>query len=121
MGEGIGDPYGLLAPLILVFCLVGSLAESNKAGDALVMLLFGMIGYLMRKYEYEPAPMIIAFILTPVLEVNFRQAMIISNGSFSIFFDKPISLVCLAITAALYLLAALPKFKLARPKLGVGE
>jgi len=114
-------PYGLLAPLILVFCLVGSLAESNKAGDAFVMLIFGVIGYLMRKYEYEPAPMIIAFILTPVLEVNFRQAMVISNGSFSIFFDKPISLVCLAITAALYLLAALPKFKLARPKLGVGE
>ncbi|RPJ04601.1 MAG: tripartite tricarboxylate transporter permease, partial [Deltaproteobacteria bacterium] len=114
-------PYGLLAPLILAFCLVGSLAESNKAGDAFVMLIFGVIGYLMRKFEYEPAPMIIAFILTPVLEINFRQSMIISNGHFSIFFAKPISLVCLAVTGVLYLLATLPKFKVKRPKLGVEE
>jgi putative tricarboxylic transport membrane protein len=114
-------PYGLLAPLILAFCLVGSLAESNKAGDAFVMLIFGLIGYLMRKFEYEPAPMIIAFILTPVLEVNFRQSMIISNGSFSLFFQKPISLICLAVTAVLYLLATLPKFNAKRPKLGVEE
>jgi putative tricarboxylic transport membrane protein len=114
-------PYGLLAPLILAFCLVGSLAESNKAGDAFVMLTFGIVGYLMRKFEYEPAPMIIAFILTPVLEINFRQSMIISNGSFSIFYAKPISLVCLAVTVVLYLLAALPKFQAKRPKLGVEE
>jgi putative tricarboxylic transport membrane protein len=114
-------PYGLLAPLILAFCLVGSLAESNKLGDAILMLLFGIIGYLMRKYEYEPAPMIIAFILTPVLEVNFRQSMIISNGSFSIFFVKPISLICLSITVALYLMAMLPRFKTRRPRLGVEE
>lgn len=114
-------PYGLLAPLILAFCLVGSLAESNKAADAFVMLIFGLIGYLMRKYEYEPAPMIIAFILTPVLEVNFRQSMIISNGSFSIFFAKPISLICLSVTAALYLMATLPRFKARRPRLGVEE
>ena len=114
-------PYGLLAPLILAFCLVGSLAESSKAADAFVMLIFGLIGYLMRKYEYEPAPMIIAFILTPVLEVNFRQSMIISNGSFSIFFAKPISLICLSVTAALYLMATLPRFKARRPRLGVEE
>jgi putative tricarboxylic transport membrane protein len=114
-------PYGLLAPLILAFCLIGSLAESSKTGDAFVMLIFGIMGYLMRKFEYEPAPMIIAFILTPVLELNFRQSMIISHGSFKIFLTNPISLVCLAIAAALYLLAALPKNKMRRPKLGVEE
>lgn len=114
-------PYGLLAPLILAFCLIGSLAESSKTGDAFVMLIFGIIGYLMRKFEYEHAPMIIAFILTPVLELNFRQSMIISQGSFNIFFTNPISLVCLAMAVALYLLAALPKSKMRRPKLGVEE
>jgi putative tricarboxylic transport membrane protein len=114
-------PYGLLAPLILAFCLVGALAESSKTGDAFVMLIFGVIGYLMRKFEYEPSPMIIAFILTPVLELNFRQSMIISHGSFKIFFTSPISLACLAVAAALYLLAAFPKNKMRRPKLDLKE
>jgi putative tricarboxylic transport membrane protein len=114
-------PYNLLAPLILAFCLIGSLAESGKTGDTFVMLIFGIIGYLMRKFGYEPAPMVIAFILTPILELNFRQSMIISNGSFSIFFTKPISLICLTVTAALYLLSTLPKIKMRRPKLGVEE
>ena len=82
-------PYGLLAPLILAFCLIGSLAESSKTGDAFVMLIFGIIGYLMRKFEYEPAPMIIAFILTPVLELNFRQSMIISQREFQYLLYKP--------------------------------
>jgi putative tricarboxylic transport membrane protein len=85
------------------------------------MLIFGIIGYLMRKFEYEPSPMIIAFILTPVLELNFRQSMIISHGSFKIFFTSPISLACLAVAAALYLLAAFPKNKMRPPKLDLKE
>jgi len=75
----------------------------------------------MRKFEFEPAPMIIAFIITPVLEVNFRQAMIISNGSFDIFFTKPISLVCLLVATGLYVLSVLPKLAARRPKLGLEE
>jgi putative tricarboxylic transport membrane protein len=113
-------PYGLLFPLILIFCLVGALSD-NKIGDVFVMVTFGVIGYLMKKFEYEPAPMVIAFILTPILELNLRQSLILSGGSFGIFFTKPISLVCLVTVGLLFLLAALPKFKVIRPKLGVEE
>jgi len=113
-------PYGLLFPLILIFCLIGALSD-NKLGDVFVMLIFGVIGYLMKKFDYEPAPMIIAFILSPILELNLRQSLIISGGSFGIFFTQPISLLCLVAVGILFLLSALPKFKVIRPKLGVED
>jgi putative tricarboxylic transport membrane protein len=114
----IAIPYGLLFPLILIFCLVGALSD-NKVGDVFIMLIFGVIGYLMKKFEYEPAPMVIAFILSPILELNLRQSLILSGGSFGIFLTKPISLGCLVVVGLLLLLSALPKFKVIRPKLGV--
>ena len=90
----IAIPYGLLFPLILVFCLIGAFSD-DKLGDVLVMIIFGIVGYLMKKFDYEPAPMVIAFVLSPILELNLRQSLILSGGSFSIFFAKPISLGCL--------------------------
>jgi putative tricarboxylic transport membrane protein len=113
-------PYGLLFPLILIFCLVGALSD-NKLGDVFVMLIFGVVGYLMKKFEYEPAPLIIAFILSPILELNLRQSLILSGGSFGIFFTQPISLFSLVAVGILFLLAALPKIKTLRPKLGVED
>jgi len=113
-------PYGLLFPIILIFCLVGALSD-NKIGDVFVMVIFGVIGYLMKKFEYEPAPMVIAFILSPILELNLRQSLILSGGSFGIFFSKPISLFSLIAVGILFLLAILPKLKVFRPKLGVDE
>ncbi len=109
-------PYSLLFPLILIFCLIGSL-EGNRLGDTFAMIIFGILGYLMKKFEYEPAPMIIAFIISPILEVNFRQALIISNGNFSIFFSSPISAVCLAGVGILLLLGILYKRKAKEPRL----
>ena len=111
-------PYGLLFPLILIFCLVGALSD-NKVGDVFVMIIFGIFGYLMKKFDYEPAPMVIAYILSPILELNLRQSLILSGGSFAIFFAKPISLGCLIAVGLLVLLSTLPKFKVMRPKLGV--
>ena len=111
-------PYGVLFPLILIFCVIGALSN-YKVGDVFVMIIFGVIGYFMKKFEYEPAPMIIAFILSPILELNLRQSLILSGGSFSIFLAKPISLICLVAVALLFLLSALPKVKLIRPKVGV--
>lgn len=111
-------PYSLLFPFILIFCLIGSLAN-NKLGDLFVMLIFGIIGYLMKKFEYEPAPMIIAFILSPILELNLRQSLILSGGSFGIFFTKPISLFSLIAILIIFLLSILPKVRRIRPKLGV--
>jgi putative tricarboxylic transport membrane protein len=113
-------PYGLLFPLILVFCLIGALSD-NKLGDVLVMIIFGILGYMMKKFDYEPAPMVIAFVLSPILELNLRQSLILSGGSFSIFFAKPISLGCLIAVGLLVAFSALPSLRNLRPKLGADE
>jgi putative tricarboxylic transport membrane protein len=68
-----------------------------------ILLLFGVIGYLMRKFRYEPGPLVLAFVLGPILETAFRQSLIISNGNPAIFVTKPISLFFLCVAALLVL------------------
>jgi putative tricarboxylic transport membrane protein len=96
-------PPKVLLPIILLCCLIGSYANSNNSTDIIIMIVFGILGYVLRKLKYELAPLIMALVLGPMVEMNFRMALSISNGSFSIFFQKPISLVFLTITALLLL------------------
>jgi putative tricarboxylic transport membrane protein len=84
-------PYWVLAPLILLFCLVGSYSAEGYIFDCLLVVLFGIVGYLMRKFRYEPAPFILAFVLGSMLEVSFRQSLIYSHGDLLIFFRRPLS------------------------------
>lgn len=98
-------PYSILFPLIIFFCLVGSYAINNSIIDVGLMLLFGLIGYLMRKFEYEPAPLVLAFVLSPIMEQALRQSLILSGGKFGIFFSRPISLGCLLLAIFLLLLS----------------
>ena len=84
-------PYRLLFPLILLFCLVGAYSLNNNIIDILVMVIFGILGYLMAKFEYEAAPLILALVLGPMLEENVRQSLLLSNGSLKIFFSSPIA------------------------------
>jgi putative tricarboxylic transport membrane protein len=95
-------PYGILMPLILLFCLIGSYSLSNNIYDVVIMVIFGIVGYILRKFDYEEAPLVLAFILGPIMETNFRQALIMSNGHLSIFWTRPISAVSLVITALLF-------------------
>jgi len=95
-------PYRILFPLILVFCIVGSYALKNSVFDVLLMMFFGIVGYLFKKYEYEPAPLILAFVLGPMLESNLRQSLISSQGSFQVFFTRPISAVFISIAILLF-------------------
>ena len=92
-------PQWLLFPLILLFCIIGAYAINNALFDVGVMMLFGVLGYLMNKFGYEPAPLVLAFILGPVLEKSMRQSLRISGGSFSIFFTRPISVALLTLAA----------------------
>jgi putative tricarboxylic transport membrane protein len=92
-------PYPILAPLILLFCLVGSYSTSGQVADVLVMLVFGLVGYLMRKFRFEAAPLVLAMILGKPMEESLRQALGISQGSFAIFVTHPISLALLLATA----------------------
>jgi len=96
-------PYHLLYPLIFLFCLIGSYSVRNTAGDVVIMLIFGVLGYLMKKFQYEAAPMILAMVLGPMLEEALRQSLLMSFGSFTIFVTRPISLGFL-VTAAILLI-----------------
>jgi putative tricarboxylic transport membrane protein len=84
-------PYQLLFPLILLFCLIGTYSLSNNVGDGIVMLVFGVLGYLMKKFDYEAAPLILAMVIGPMMEEALRQSLILSAGSFAIFIERSIS------------------------------
>jgi putative tricarboxylic transport membrane protein len=94
-------PYRFLFPLILLFCLIGVYSVNSSAVEVIIMIAFGLIGYLLRKYRFEPAPLVLALILGPMLEVNFRQSLILSHGDLSIFFQRPIAAVLLVVSMVL--------------------
>jgi putative tricarboxylic transport membrane protein len=96
-------PYYILYPLILLFCLIGAYSIENSTGDVILMLIFGILGFLMKKFRYEGAPLILALVLGQKLETAFRRSLIMSRGDFSIFISRPISLGFL-ITAVLLLI-----------------
>ena len=85
-------PNAILYPVILMLCFVGTYAVDNSMFDVQAMFFFGIFGYLMRKFDYPLAPLLIAFVLGPMLENALRQALIMSDGSLKIFFIRPISL-----------------------------
>ena len=97
-------PYGILFPLILLFCFVGAYANNNSLAELNVMIFFGLVGYLMKKTGFEPAPLVMAYILCPFLEEAFRQSLIKSHGDFSIFIKRPISAAILALAAGIIVL-----------------
>jgi putative tricarboxylic transport membrane protein len=96
-------PGRILYPLVLLFCLIGAYCINNNVFDIIVMLIFGIAGHLCRQIGYEGAPLILSFVLGPLFEVNLRRSLIMSQGSFSIFFTRPIALgaticsICLVI------------------------
>ncbi|OGP63567.1 MAG: transporter [Deltaproteobacteria bacterium RBG_13_49_15] len=101
-------PYRILFPIILLLCLVGVYSISHSIFDIYVMIGFGVVGYLMKKFEYEGAPLILAFILGPMLEVNLRRSLIMSHGSFSIFFLRPLSAIFLLLALILLISPLIP-------------
>jgi putative tricarboxylic transport membrane protein len=84
-------PYKILFPLICLFCLIGSYSLNNSVSDIGVMIVFGVIGYLMKKTSYPAAPLVMALVLGPMFEVALRQSILMSDGSYLIFFTRPIS------------------------------
>ncbi len=108
-------PYAILFPLIVLFCLIGAYSINNSSFDVAIMLIFGIIGYLMKKLSLEAAPLVLAFVLGPMMETALRQSLIKSKGSFSIFFTRPISSICILIALALMVTPLLPWFRRRRP------
>jgi putative tricarboxylic transport membrane protein len=114
-------PYRILFPLILMFCIIGVFASGNAVFDVLVMVLFGVLGYLMRKFGYEPAPLVLAFVLGPMLENNLRKSLILSHGDFTIFVERPISATCLVLAAAALAAPLLPALARRRTRLATDQ
>lgn len=98
-------PYRVLFPIILFFCVIGSYSINYRVFDVFMMIIFGIIGYLFKKFKYEPAPLVLAFILGPMLESSLRQSLLLSMGDFSIFFTRPVSVSFLIIALLLLLLS----------------
>jgi putative tricarboxylic transport membrane protein len=85
-------PKKVLLPLVILFCMTGMYTVNNSVFDIWMMLLFGGMGFLMRKLDYEGAPLLLALVLGPKLEMAFRQSLMISHGDFRVFLDRPISI-----------------------------
>jgi putative tricarboxylic transport membrane protein len=109
-------PYKLLFPILFVLCLVGAYSVNHSTFDIYIMILFGIFGYIIRKYGYEGAPFILGFVLAPLLEDNFRQSLLMSNGNFLIFLSRPISCTVLIFVFVLVLLGLFTFFKRWREK-----
>ncbi|MGH8660842.1 MAG: tripartite tricarboxylate transporter permease [Burkholderiales bacterium] len=90
-------PASILGPLIVLVCLAGTYGVNNNPIDILVMVAFGVAGYLMTKLGYDPAPLVLGFVLGPMVEMSLRQSLILSQGSFLIFFGRPIAGVLLGL------------------------
>ena len=104
-------PYPVLAPLILLFCLIGSYSVTGQTAEVATMVCFGVGGYLLRKLGFDAAPLVLALILGRPLEESLRQALAISQGSFAVFVTRPISLVLLLAAAASLTAPALARIR----------
>ncbi len=114
-------PYRYLFPSILVFMAIGVFSLSNNPFDVLIMGVFGVVGYVCAKLECEPAPMILGFILGPLMEENLRRAMLLSRGDPTVFFTKPISAFFMVASIILLIAVALPAIRKKREEVFVEE
>ena len=92
-------PYSILAPFIVLICSIGVYSVKNDVSDVAMMVIFGVMGYILRKLQFELGPLLLAFVLGRILERSLRQALLISRGDISIFITKPISAFLLGIVA----------------------
>jgi putative tricarboxylic transport membrane protein len=112
-------PYRLLYPSIIVFCCIGIYSINNSPADVLIAAAFGLFGYWLVKHDFEPAPLVLAFVLGPLMEENLRRAMLIARGDPSVFITRPISGGLILIAVGLLVIAALPMMRKRREEVFV--
>ncbi|NWG23123.1 MAG: tripartite tricarboxylate transporter permease [Pseudorhodoplanes sp.] len=100
-------PYSYLYPLIIMFCVVGVYEVNHSIVDVWIMLVMGVVGYGLRKFGFDPAPLVLGLVIAPLFEQSLRQSLIMSNGNYMIFLSRPIAAGLLALCAVLLLLAAI--------------
>jgi len=109
-------PFSVIAPVIIVICAIGAYTVHSSMFDVVLMLVFGVLGYLFKKLKYPLAPLVLALVLGDMAEASFRQAMLLSQGSLAIFWSNPLvgSIVALAMVMLLWPLWGLAKRSVAR-------
>ena len=107
-------PYRMMFPAIMIFCCIGIYSINNSTSDVLFTAFFGVVGYTLLKFGFEPAPMLLGFVLGKLMEEKLRQALILSRGSFSTFVERPVSGVLLAVAVIMLLIALLPSIRKGR-------
>lgn len=107
-------PYSLLFPAILLFCCIGIYSINNSTSDVLFTAFFGLFGYALLKFGFEPAPLLLGFVLGRLMEEKLRQALILSRGSFATFVDRPVSAGLLAVATIMLVIALLPAIRKGR-------
>jgi putative tricarboxylic transport membrane protein len=100
-------PYAYLYPLIIMFCIIGVYEVNHSIVDVWIMLIMGVVGYLLRKFDFDPAPLVLGLVIAPTFELSLRQSLVMSNGNWTIFFNRPIAAVLFAICAVLLGLSAM--------------
>lgn len=103
-------PYKYMFVLIILFCLIGVYSVNNSVFDIYLMVIFGVLGYLLKKFDFEPAPLVMAYVLSPIFETSFRQSLTLSGGDLSIFLSRPVSLACMVTAFFLILLQVVSAF-----------
>ena len=94
-------PYAYLYPLIIMFCIIGVYEVNHSIVDVWIMLIMGVVGYALRKFGFDPAPLVLGLVIAPIFEMSLRQSLIMSNGNYMIFLERPIALGLLLVSAGL--------------------
>jgi putative tricarboxylic transport membrane protein len=103
-------PYVYLYPLIIMFCIVGVYEVNHSIVDVWIMLIMGVVGYGLKKFGFDPAPLVLGLVIAPLFEQSLRQSLIMSNGDYFIFLQRPIALGLLTVCVLLLALAAYGAF-----------
>jgi putative tricarboxylic transport membrane protein len=112
-------PYRMLFPMILVFCCIGVYSLNNTPFDVVLTGMFGLFGYWLIKHDFEPAPMLLGFVLGPLMEENLRRAMLLARGDATVFFTRPISAGLMILSIVLLIIAVLPMIRKRRDEVFV--
>jgi putative tricarboxylic transport membrane protein len=107
-------PYRLLYPAILMFCIIGVYSINTNVEQLIIMAIFAAFGYVLYKFGCEPAPMVLGFILGPLMEENLRRTLVLSRGDPMVFIERPISATLLLMSLFVVALIVLPQFRKTR-------
>jgi putative tricarboxylic transport membrane protein len=104
-------PYGYLYPLIIMFCIIGVYEVSHSIVDVWIMLIMGVVGYLLKKFSFDPAPLVLGLVIAPIFEMSLRQSLIMSDGNWTIFVSRPIAGTLMVAAAIMLAMSAVSAFR----------